>query len=605
MNVVTTEFLQENKLISSLDIHFTKFIGSLFSANNPSVSLATSLISNHTGKGHICLDLALLEKTRHFDENGDAWKYPNLSEPLAQLGNNNAIGKPGEYKPIIFDGNKLYLYRYWEYEDHLIRQIQKRMLQASNILDENKLKEGIERLFQKGNEIDWQKIAACSALINSFAVISGGPGTGKTTTVVKILALFLEQNVKSKILLAAPTGKAAARLQDSILATKEKINCSEAIKKQIPDTVQTIHRLLKKIPNSPYFFHNDKNRLEVDILVIDEASMIDLPLMSKLFSSLPDTCRIILIGDKNQLASVEVGAVFGDICGGEKTFCYSQAFCDKIHSLSGEEINTKGANNTKTIQDNIIQLQKNYRFGDESGIASVSKAVIEKNTKLALEQLTDIQYSDVHFTDAPALKSSNKTVVETILKGFKGLFQKNSIEETFRVFEAFRILTPLRKGLTGVEQLNRLVESVLRNKGLIQQETTWYHGRPILITRNDYSLNLFNGDTGIVLEDPESNALRVYFQNHDGSCRKFLPQRLPEHETAYCMTVHKSQGSEFESVLFLLPDVYTPILTHEVIYTGISRAKKYVEIWGSHVVFKAGVAASVERSSGLKEAFWG
>ncbi|MGA2402303.1 MAG: exodeoxyribonuclease V subunit alpha, partial [Syntrophobacteraceae bacterium] len=457
-------------------------------------------------------------------------------------------------------------------------------------------------------ETDWQKVAAFTSAMKGFCVISGGPGTGKTFTVAKILALLLEQPgaEKIRIALAAPTGKAAARLQEAIKNSKEKLNCRQEIKKLIPEEASTIHRLLGSVPDSPYFRHNSENLLPAEVVVVDEASMVDLALLSKLVQAVPPSARLILLGDKDQLASVEAGAVLGDICDTGKAHGYSQKFCNALKQVAGENVAcpTEGGDGPG-IRDSIIQLRRSYRFGAVSGIGEVSRAVNEGDGIRAMELMKSGSSADIQWKELPRPETMPAVFKERIIEGFSPYLLEPDPAKAFDLFNKFRILCALREGPHGVHHMNLLVEQTLRDEGLIHRDGRWYAGRPVMITRNDYNLRLFNGDVGITLPDPKlENELRVFFPAPDGSMRTFPPLRLPEHETVYAMTVHKSQGSEFDHVLFLMPDRSVPVLTRELVYTAITRAREKVEVWGKEEVFKAAISRRIERISGLREGLW-
>jgi len=444
--------------------------------------------------------------------------------------------------------------------------------------------------------------------MKQFCVISGGPGTGKTSIVAIILALLLKQaeSERLRIALTSPTGKSAAKLQEAIRNMKTKLSCPNSIKEEIPEEASTIHRMLGSIPDSPYFRHNAKNTLPVDVVVVDEASMVDLALMSKLIQALPLQARIILLGDKDQLASVEAGAVLGDICDTGTEHSFSQGFCKDCKEVTGYTIHTQQNGTPESeIRDCIIQLEKNYRFGSDSGIGAVSYAVNTGDGDRAIKLMKSGVYGDITWKNLPHPNDLPQVIKSTIIQGYGDYLRVMNPFEVFQVFERFRILCALREGPFGVAALNILAEQILREERLINPDMIWYPGRPVLITRNDYTLRLFNGDMGIVLPDPSvNNELRVFFPATDGTVKKFHPFRLPEHETVYAMTVHKSQGSEFDKVLLLLPDRESPVLTRELIYTSITRAKKSVEIWGNENVFRTAVSRYIERTSGLRDALW-
>jgi exodeoxyribonuclease V alpha subunit len=334
--------------------------------------------------------------------------------------------------------------------------------------------------------------------------------------------------------------------------------------------------------------------------------MVDMALMSKLVQALSKEARLILLGDKDQLASVEAGAVLGDICDSGNNHGFSKQFLTDLKGVAGCVIDSLPNENSESgIRDCIVELHKSYRFGSDSGIASASRAVNAGDGDMFLEVLKEDRYADITWKDLPRPDALPGSIKATVINGFKHYLNTNDPWEAFDLFEHFRILCALREGPYGVSALNLLAEQILKSAGFIEPEKTWYPYRPLLITRNDYSLRLFNGDVGIILPDPESNNdLRAFFPAADGILRKLHPLRLPAHETVYAMTVHKSQGSEFDSVLMLLPDKDYPVLTRELIYTGVTRAREHIEIWGKEDVFRTAVSRRTERTSGLRDALW-
>jgi exodeoxyribonuclease V alpha subunit len=612
--------LYHEGILSLLDIHFAGFMERLAGTCDPQLWLAAAMVSRYTGQGHICLDLSSLDQKRLLDaEDGkDPVVCPNLNDWCKKLRETAVVGTPGEYAPLILDDkSRLYLHRYWDYQEKLARSIRKHVHDDGEDMDMMHLREGLERVFGasfttgppgQGEDIDWQKVAAFTSLTKRFCVISGGPGTGKTTTIVRILALILEQTRSSnlRIALSAPTGKAAAKLQEAIKRGKKKLNCPDKIKEAIPEEASTLHRLLGSIPGSPYFRHHANNLLSVDVVVVDEASMVDLALMSKLTQALPAEARLILLGDKDQLASVEAGAVLGDICHRGYVHSFSRPFRNHLKRVIGYEIPSQpNGRGSAGMEDSIVQLRKSFRFGGESGIHMVSQAVNSGDADRAMALLMGGQYGDIKWRDLPRPAELPYILKDTIIRGFRDYLEGRDTSEIFRRFDGFRILCAIREGPYGVVALNTLVEQILKKEKLIETDRRWYAGRPFLITRNDYHLRLFNGDVGIILPDPQAdNELRAFFLAADGAVRKFHPLRLPEHETVYATTVHKSQGSEFGRVFLLLPERDVPILTRELIYTGITRAKERIEIWGTEAVLRAAVSRRIERRSGLGDALW-
>jgi exodeoxyribonuclease V alpha subunit len=566
----------------AIDRHFAAFICRQAAAGevNDLFRLVVSLASSAVGKGNSCLNLADIEgQTIVVDKR--VFLLPRLDSLVELLKNASVVGSPdGQLSPLVLDATgRLYLYRYWHYEQELARMLlQKAGISSANI-DETILLDGLARLFPGSveREDDGQKKAAVIALHRQFCVISGAPGTGKTSTVVRILALLLEQDEgkRQRIAMAAPTGKAAARLKTSINDIKHSLDCSDEVKSAIPDDVVTIHRLLGTLSGSARFRYSASNPLPFDTVIVDEASMVALPLMSMLVTALKPDARLILLGDRDQLASIEPGSVFGDIC-------------------------SAGADNpASSLNGSLVILEKNYRFQAGSGIAEISSAVNGGLVREAVELLKS-HASGIVWQELPAREELQHALAKVVVEGYKRYLDAASPSEALERFDRFRILCALREGPYGVSGLNRTVENILAREGLIRPTGTFYRGRPLMITVNNYAMRLFNGDTGILFPDPENGGmLRAFFLAPDGRVRSIPSERLPLHETAFAITIHKSQGSEFEQVLMLLPPVDGEILTRELLYTGITRAKESVEIWTNEDVFCAAVRKKTKRSSGI------
>ncbi len=469
----------------------------------------------------------------------------------------------------------------------------------------------LDQLIPEACCLNWQKVAAAVALTRRFTVISGGPGTGKTTTVARLLAALVtqqrEQNQTNPIIrLVAPTGKAAARLTESIGRAIGQLPVSTEVKECLPTHAGTLHRLLGSIPNSVSFHHNAGNPLHLDILVVDEASMVDLPMMYKLFDALPEQARIILLGDKDQLASVEAGAVLGDICSFVEQG-YSREQAALLSGLTGFELSAHSHQPTvPVIADSLCMLQKSYRFSIRSGIGQLAR-VVNQGRPDEVEQILHKGYADIQFTELSGEGYSEllKLLVEeyrAYLEPAHQLSEEQAIKPVLDAYNRCRLLCAVREGEFGVAGLNQRIERALIKHKLIRPgDEVWYVGRPVMITRNDYNLGLYNGDIGICLADPASKErrLKVYFELPDGRIKGILPSRLPEHEVAYAMTVHKSQGSEFEHTFMILPPDFSPVLTRELVYTGITRAKKKLYFYANNKILRRSVGVKTERLSGL------
>jgi len=600
--------LQASGLLTPLDVHFGRFMGRLAGGDFPELMLAAALVSRAAQQGNICLDLATLAGQVVVEGEGDEEpvRCPAVSLWCARLGETGVVGQPGEYRPLVLDDDKrLYLYRYWEYQERLAAAVTERVTPGDEDMDGELVARGLARLFPEAEPdgVNWQKVAAFTALTRRFCVISGGPGTGKTTTIAKALALLAEQgSPRPAITLAAPTGKAAARLQEAVREAREWLPIPSEAKAAMPQEASTLHRLLGVIPGSPYFRHTSKNPLNVDILVVDEASMVDLALLSKVVQALPARARLILLGDRDQLASVEAGAALGDICDAAGEGPLSRSHAEGLGRATGYRPDAGGGSDRPGIRDCIVHLRTSYRFGRTSGIGALCRAVNAGRPDEAAGLLRD-ELPDLGWRNVPPPERLPRAIRGVVEEGFAAYLLTDDPVESFQGLERFRILCAVREGPYGVIALNRAVEGILRERGLIASGRPWYRGRPVMITRNDYNLRLFNGDIGVALPDPAAAGdLRVFFSSAEGTVRKFHPLLLPEHETVYAMTVHKSQGSEFDRVLLVLPDRESPVLTRELIYTGISRARRRVELWGRENVFRNAVARRIERTSGLRDA---
>ena len=595
MSIVTPDGVQLN----DIDRQFASFICRQAGSRDPHLEAAAALLSRGVVAGDVCLDLACALKE------SDAARYgvDNLATWVQRLKSFSVVGAPGDFRPLILDdANRLYLHRYWRYEEELSRAILKRGAPAE--FDGELLKQGLGRLFPKqaGIETDWQRVAAIAAVSRRFCVISGGPGTGKTSTVVKVLALLLEQlgGGSCRIALAAPTGKAAARLKESIMGG---VQCADEVRALIPDDVFTLHRLLGYLKGSCSFRHDSDNPLPYDIVIVDEASMVSLPLMAKLVDALRLDTRLILLGDRDQLASVEAGAVLGDICNTGGVHGFSPPFAALAAGLGGDRLQVQES--TGPLGDAVILLRKSYRFASSSGIGTVGALVNAGDGAAALAAFKDGAFPDISLAPTPQAALLGEALAERIVAGFGAYLKEITPEGAFAEFGRFRILCAMRSGPYGVESVNRLVHERLAKEGLISPDGRWHAGEPVMITCNDYNLGLFNGDVGLILPDPESgNDLRAFFPSGTGLMRKVLPIRLPEHESAFAMTVHKSQGSEFDRVLLILPDRDAPLLSRELLYTAITRAKKSVQVMGTDELFIGAVRRRIVRKSGLRERLW-
>ena len=582
--------------ISQLDLQLGLFLEKLAGKETPELLLAGVLAANAVSNGHVCRPLTgiaelPLDIPPEMIPEPTSWAQALLATPV--------VGRPGESTPLILDAdNRLYLYRYYQYEQQIAADLLKRARGMLEIRDQQQARFLLDQLFSDNEEINYQQLSAALALLKRLVVISGGPGTGKTYTVARILGLIQALTDKPlRIALAAPTGKAAARLEESIRKARESLPAEFAEK--IPEQAQTLHRLLGFRPDSDDFRYNGNNPLHFDVVVLDEASMIDVVMMSGLIRALPATSRLILLGDHNQLASVEAGSLFGDLCG-TGVQPWSSQLCEQLHILTGAK-NLPQAEAPGTMADSVILLRTSHRFKDTSGIGSLALAVnngsVGQVNTIRAQEFTDLQIKCTTGADR------NHWLRQQVMNGFQRLFTADSVEEAFAAMEKFRFLCAVRKGPAGVEGINSLAEQVLHQAGLISGDTDWYRGKPIIIRRNHYEMQLFNGDTGILWHD-ETGTLRAWFKHPDNSLHSVTPARLPEHDSAYAITIHKAQGSEFERVLLLLPEEKSRVISRELLYTGITRAKEHLSLCCDQKILSTAVKQRTKRHSGLEDKLW-
>jgi exodeoxyribonuclease V alpha subunit len=784
---------QTQKLLTSLDRHFALELAKIenIALDSPQGSLfllICALLSRQLSNQHSCLVIDQLALANPMAEdlkpNQTAscqitLSHQALIHEIGQFGaivaikaqieeqieeqikdQNQAVEQSATHAPIILDNGNLYLNKYHYFETQVAKKLKKLAATRLMTLDDPHIPvfaKHLDSLFgvQTGQEINWQKVATATALTKALAVITGGPGTGKTTTVTKLLLLLLTQGAMT-IRLVAPTGKAAARLSESIKDSKARLltelthgSAPEqqtliAALKAIPEEASTLHRLLGVIPNSHRFRHNEDNPLRLNLLVVDEASMVDLPMMHKLLSALPEHARLILLGDQDQLASVEAGAVLADICAGLKQeleqgqgqalesqqgenqhpwqMRYSQEQAALLGALTQARLNDF-ISQAPQIGDSLCMLTHSHRFKGDAGIGQLASAVNHADIRAIRQvwqqkhtELTWFEHEKVFInhpqvasmslakapsttidepqTEAAKVKSKANSAdqmafsfdfeFEDSLEPIESLELVNVLEQNQQAtalpsnlnwtipevegkqallalsvnayshylkliadnsriiseqshsgtthlgkdeqtpnqlglhsakdiiasFNQYRILSAMRAGEFGVDGMNSAMILCLKQAKLINPAQEFYLGRPVIISSNDYNLGLFNGDIGLILQDEKApHALMVHFIKADGSILKVQAARLPSHDTCFAMTVHKSQGSEFSQVSFVLPQrpstAQWQLLSKELLYTAITRAKHAFYCLGSHKVFEKAASQATSRASGLAHRLWG
>jgi exodeoxyribonuclease V alpha subunit len=641
--------LKNREAFQDIDLQFAAFIHALADAGGAELFLAAALASYAVRGSHVCVRLDSFAGRIFPEYSADRFGFddyeritlrcPDIDAWLAVLRDSDCAGvisAPEDYRrtPLILDEhNRLYLNRYWSYENELAQQI---FARCTTAFEPPEMPPGsicsISRLFQHANpaDIDWQQVAVFAAMRNPFSVITGGPGTGKTTVAAAIIALTLQLKPDSRISLCAPTGKAQARLREAVLGELDNLNCSVDIKKMIAQLrAFTIHSLLKPLHNSPEFRHNAENPLGMDLIIVDEASMVSLPVMIRLFRAIPPQTRIILLGDKDQLASVESGAVLADICQAAQPGRFSPDFAKGFAVTSQGLMPELPLCVRQTfLTDSAVELKVSHRFNDNEGIGLLRNAVNRVETDADARQAWEVAQSNAAFglktcplPEAAILEKALTTVLDTnnipmedgVMHSFRSYLSLlrdyesfEALDKAYAIIGDFKILCAQRNGVYGVENINALVS------GLLGLDKIYSPGMPLMITRNDYTANLFNGDVGLVWNTVNADGNpepRVFFPNPayaigeplDKKYISFSPVQLPEHEPVFAMTIHKSQGSGFRNILMIMPASDSAVLTRELIYTGITRARKQVELWTHKDIFLKAVKRKTMRDSGLEE----
>ncbi|MGO2393282.1 MAG: exodeoxyribonuclease V subunit alpha [Halomonas sp.] len=709
--------------LRDLDLALVRFFERESQHAPPLLLLGAALASHQLGRGHVCLDLAATLEAPDFalslppegDDLNDPPPLPShvlatltLAEWQAALSHPTLISDGPGNTPLVVshsdNTSKLYLRRYWQFEQTLHQEIANRLTTKDGnspcrspihwaMGDDSHpaiLSQALNILFEPTATVDWQKNACALAARSPFAIITGGPGTGKTTTVVRLLALLQTLQLAQpnahplRIRLAAPTGKAAARLNESIAGQVSQLpfkglislweaasageeKATELLQATIPTEVTTLHRLLGARADTRHFRHNAANPLALDVLVVDEASMVDIEMMTALLSALPASAKLVLLGDKDQLASVEAGAVLGDLCRRADAAHYTPATAQWLAELTGHPLPEALIDpNGQPLDQAITMLRVSHRFTETSGIGQLaqainqplSEALRERDKHQTVHGVLNNGYADLHhLVLKPDAQNEDSALERLVITGsperfpnagegrtnFKGepiapptgyqhylntlvserpdaalAYEENGeaydawAKQVLTAYSRFQLLCALRKGPWGVEGLNLRIAKTLRSEKLLfgndhTLEKGWFEGRPVLVTQNDYGLKLMNGDIGITMavpdpRTPERSLLRVAFPTSDAEnpIHWVLPSRLHAVETVFAMTVHKSQGSEFQHTALLLPQTPNPILTRELVYTGITRARDWLTlIEAKRGILNDAVTREVMRVSGM------
>jgi exodeoxyribonuclease V alpha subunit len=561
------------------------------------VARAFALASWAVAQGHTCLALDQIPTA--------LMSAANQKELPEALNASALVGGPDDICPLILEDGRLYLQRYHAYETKLAERLRELMVAEPNPVAIDRLKPG-HGLFPSDadapNATNWQAVAAFTALRHRFTVISGGPGTGKTYTIVRLLRVLIEAALADKrnpplIALAAPTGKAAARMIESVRGGLEEMTADPAydaaITEHVPQNARTLHRLLGLggATTRPRF--NADNPLPYDVVIVDEASMVDLPMMAKLADAIRNDARLILLGDRYQLASVESGSVLAEICANAGVNRFTADQQADAGALLAQPMEPA----THALADHVVTLQTSRRFNADSTIGRLAAAVNGGDVDTAQKLLTaghdDLIYHDR--SDAAAVSK----LMDRLADDYANLIEATDPTLALAQLGKQCVLTAVRQGPAGSETINAGITERLARRFDFNPANAWYHGRPVMVRRNDYRTGLYNGDVGVALRNADGQ-IRVWFEGDNG-LRAFLPSALPAHDTVYAMTIHKSQGSEFDTVTLVLPNYDVPVLTRELVYTGLTRGRERLVVYAQQHALRQTVSSRVTRVSGLAD----
>lgn len=641
--------LAEVGVLDELDVGLAAALTRLAGESDPRIALAAALASRAIRLGDVCVHLPTLAAGPVTDDDGaalQAWSWPAADAWLAALAASRLVAAPqagdgplldqrrddrlgdADPTPLVLDADgRLYLRRYWAHETRLVQAILARAGAADLAADGDALRAGLAALFGDDARptaagLDAQCVAAWVAARRPLTVISGGPGTGKTTTVVRIAALLARQAMAEgapppHIALLAPTGKAAARLAEAVAAAGARLDLDDAVRAALPTEARTLHRALGLRDGGGHGTHGPANPLRADVVVVDEASMVDLVLMRRLIDAVRPDARLILLGDQDQLASVDAGAVLGDLCGGDRARAAQARQADRCAAFLSGAADASGAPSATAapaaasaaspMAGAVVLLTVSHRFGPDSGIGRLARAINAGDADGALALLDDPRVADVEREESAVAgprRALAAPLLDAVHHGYGPVVGAEGPEEQLDALGAFRVLCAHRHGPFGVETLNaRIVDALAAAAAGI--DPTAALPRAILVTRNDPDIGLYNGDVGVIAPAPPDRRPRAYFRASDGRLRDVSPARLPPFETAFALSIHKAQGSEFDRVAIVLPDAPSPLLTRELLYTAVTRARRRVTVYAAADMLRLAIERRERRSSGLRPRLWG
>jgi exodeoxyribonuclease V alpha subunit len=609
-------------VLGAADVHVARRLAELGGEHDESVALAAALAVRGPRLGHVYVDLSTTRDTAtvESDEEVDVsalswpqtagWVERVAASPLVAVGDD----EDGAGRPLRLVGTALYLDRYWREERRVGADLLALAAAAPDDVDGDALGAGVARLFRERPE-ERQMLAAASAVLHRLAVVAGGPGTGKTTTIARIVTLLAEQAAATgapppHVALAAPTGKAAARLEEAVHEEAAGLDVSEGVRAFLNGLkASTLHRLLGWRPDShSRFRHNRANRLPHDVVVVDESSMVSLSMMARVIEAIRPQARLVLVGDPGQLTSIEAGAVLGDIVGPTSEGLLIRAPArERLSSATGLRVSAADPPGGVAVGDGIVVLERVHRFG--SGIAEVADAIRRGDADGVIETLAAAP-EGVTWIDQDAAHASAETlkpVRDAAVAAGSAVIDAARAGDAHRALAAlgaFRLLCAHRRGDHGVATwADRIERWLAAGIPALGAKGEWYPGRPLLVTENDYGLRLYNGDTGVVVAT-EAGGLTAAFERR-GEIVEYSPSRLEAVESVHAMTIHKSQGSQFDTAAVLLPPPASQILTRELLYTAVTRTRERLLLAGSAETIRAAISRPVARASGLRWRLWG
>ncbi len=612
IGAATLQRLRDAGVLDDTEVLVADALTRLTGDERDDVALVAALAVHATRRGHVALDLqaAVADGVAGDDDRVADVEMPPVDQLLASARTSPAVkvidaaertAGTGEvhdasathHPPLVLDGGLIYLDRYWRHERRLARALVERARVRRDAVDTAVLERHLARLFAATDERDDAQLAACRAVVrHALTIVTGGPGTGKTSTIVRMLAtLQLMFAPPLRVVLAAPTGKAAARMGEAVRDALEGLDLDDATAAAMRATpAMTLHRLLGYDPSRPTRFRHDAaHPLNVDVVIVDEASMVSLPLMTRLVEALDDAARLVLVGDRDQLASVDAGAVLSDVCAPQR------------QGVGG-------------VGERVVELTRPHRFAATSSVARLAHACSIGSMR-EVRAVFDAGADDVALVDAAGVGAEALTGLRERITAPLAAARQRAVDgadprEVLAAVEQLRVLAAVRGGPDGVEALNRRIEAWMAEASPSQgadgadldllRQGRFTLGTPVMVTRNDYQTRLFNGDVGVVVRDAQrADGTRVAFATTDGGVRTFAPQRVSGLVSVFAMSVHKSQGSQFDEVVLVLPSQHSPVLTRELLYTGVTRARSRLTLVADPKILDVALTRRVQRASGL------